>query len=280
MKRYLQAIPFFVVLILGLFVTFAPAEIKQAIIPAVVPTANRQGSTGNTFFICNAGPFTSGDLVSTDANGNCADSGAQAPTASGTAGQILSSQGASMPPHFIDFADTKEIPAAACNNATAATAWNLPSSSAATPTCLTQSNTNQGVLTFAQSTSAQPVVLHIPKDWDTSAAIYVSIDFDQGNYTTASSTIIMSVASGCSSTPTSNPAFQTAQNFGTATTTTTAYQQFTETVTLNSTSLTSCTAPGLIFLKISRGSGDTAAVTPDVFDVFVTVPRLPAIQAN
>jgi hypothetical protein len=55
-------------------VTFAPAGIIQAIIPAAVPTPNRQGSTGTKFFIC-TGAFVSGNLVSTDSNGNCTDFG-------------------------------------------------------------------------------------------------------------------------------------------------------------------------------------------------------------
>jgi len=59
---------------LGAFVTFAPASIIQAVIPAVVPTANRQGSTGTKFFIC-SGAFVSGNLVSSDSNGNCVDFG-------------------------------------------------------------------------------------------------------------------------------------------------------------------------------------------------------------
>jgi hypothetical protein len=48
--------------------------IAPAIIPANVPTANKQGSTGTKFLIC-TGAFTIGNVVSTDANGNCVDSG-------------------------------------------------------------------------------------------------------------------------------------------------------------------------------------------------------------
>jgi hypothetical protein len=60
--------------LVGVFVTFAPASIIQAIIPAAVPTPNRQGSTGTKFFIC-SGSFVSGNLVASDSNGNCVDSG-------------------------------------------------------------------------------------------------------------------------------------------------------------------------------------------------------------
>jgi hypothetical protein len=61
--------------IIALLITvaaFLPASIIQAIIPAAVPTVNRQGSTGTTFFIC-TGSFTAGNVVTTDASGNCID---------------------------------------------------------------------------------------------------------------------------------------------------------------------------------------------------------------
>ena len=63
--------------------SYVEAAIIQAVIPAVVPTANRQGSTGTKFFVCN-GSFTVGDSVSTDANGNCVDSGNPANTPGST----------------------------------------------------------------------------------------------------------------------------------------------------------------------------------------------------
>jgi hypothetical protein len=82
MRRYVSIVV--VSVLASMFVVFAPAGIIPAIIPAAVPTANRQGSTGAKFFIC-TGAFTTGNLVSTDANGNCIDSGG---TGSGGGGLI------------------------------------------------------------------------------------------------------------------------------------------------------------------------------------------------
>jgi hypothetical protein len=48
--------------------------VTPAIVPANVPTANKQGSTGTKFFIC-TGAFVAGNVISTDASGNCVDSG-------------------------------------------------------------------------------------------------------------------------------------------------------------------------------------------------------------
>lgn len=55
--------------------SYGPAAILQAIIPASVPAANKQGSTGTKFLIAN-GSFTNGNLHATDANGNAVDFGA------------------------------------------------------------------------------------------------------------------------------------------------------------------------------------------------------------
>jgi hypothetical protein len=48
--------------------------VTPAIVPNNVPTANKQGNTGTKFFLC-TGAFTAGNVVSTDASGNCVDSG-------------------------------------------------------------------------------------------------------------------------------------------------------------------------------------------------------------
>jgi hypothetical protein len=224
-----------------------------------------------------SGNLTSSSVISSDVNSSVMIDGANTTTTAGKIPFSTTTAGTYTP---ADFMDSKEFPAAACNGTTAATAWNLPTSAALVPTCLTQSNTNQGVLTIAQSTSGQPPVYHIPKNWDFSTGLYATIDFDQGNYTTASSSIILSIAIACSSTPTSNPSFQTPQAFPTATTTSTAYTVFSESVLLNSTSLTNCTAGGQIFIQVSRGSGDTAAVSPDIFTLTLGPPILNTVQAQ
>jgi hypothetical protein len=51
---------------------------------------------------------------------------------------------------------------AGCYNSTAGPIWDLPTSNAATPTCVTGSNVQKGVLTFANGQSAQMSVLLPP----------------------------------------------------------------------------------------------------------------------
>lgn len=50
---------------------------------------------------------------------------------------------------------SKEFPMAGCDNTTAGSIWDLPTTSAATAACLTGTNTQQGLLTFANGQSAQ-----------------------------------------------------------------------------------------------------------------------------
>jgi hypothetical protein len=195
----------------------------------------------------------------------------------GTAGQIPVSGGASANPSFKDFvASPMVIPAANCNNATAGTGWSLPTSSAPTVACRTGTNVQAGVLRFAASNSAQFQV-DIPGDWDSTSTVYAKIYFTQGANTTGSQTIIMKMATGCSST-TDDPSFNTAQAFGTATTGSTANMPYTE--TLSSVTMTSCSAGGSLNVQISRSGSDTATTAPNVYWVSLTFLRLLAAGAN
>jgi hypothetical protein len=133
-----------------------------------------------------------------------------------------------------------------------------------------------GVLRFAASNSAQFQV-DIPGDWDSTSTVYAKIYFTQGANTTGSQTIIMKMATGCSST-TDDPSFNTAQAFGTATTGSTANMPYTE--TLSSVTMTSCSAGGSLNVQISRSGSDTATTAPNVYWVSLTFLRLLAAGAN
>ena len=173
----------------------------------------------------------------------------------GSAGQILTSAGASANPAYSDFPNiVMPIQAATCSAGTGAPKWSYPSSGAPTAACRTGSNVNMGVLQFAQSNSAQ-FQLDIPGDWDSSSTVYAKIYLTQGSNTTSGQTIVMQIATGCSSTTDDAP-FTTAQSFGTATTTGTANTPFVE--TLSGLTVTNCVPGGNINVKISRSSSDTA----------------------
>lgn len=82
---------FVVLLLLVSLASYTPAGILQAIVPASVPAASKQGSTGTKFLIAN-GAYTNGHLVSVDASGNAVDFGTA--TALGTVnGQALNFNG-------------------------------------------------------------------------------------------------------------------------------------------------------------------------------------------
>jgi hypothetical protein len=196
-------------------------------------------------------------------------------SAQGNANQILLS-GGSGSPTWSDFPDVRTFNAATCNNATAATQWALPTSAAPTAACRTGTNVQAGVLQFAHSNTAQ-FQANIPGDYDSSGSVYAKIYLTQAGNTTASQTIIMNIATGCSST-TDDPSFNTAQAFGTATTTATANTPFTE--TLSGITMTGCTAGGNMNVQISRSSSDTAGTSPNVYWVSLTFPRRPVNQAN
>ena len=196
--------------------------------------------------------------------------------ANGTSKQLLTSGGGGANPGWIDYPEVMNFPAATCNNSTAATIWALPTSSAPTVACRTGTNVQAGVLQFPQSDAAQFQV-NIPGDYDSAGTVYAKIYFTQAGNTTASQTIIMQMATGCSST-TDDPSFNAAQSFGTATTTGTANTPFTE--TLSSVTMTGCSAGGNMNVKISRSGSDTATTSPNVYRVSITFPRLITNQAN
>lgn len=224
-----------------------------------------------TFGASNAsiGTTAHGLLVSESAS-------AVATTAAGTAKQILVSGGGSADPNYIDFPLNLIIPAANCNNTTAGTSWSLPASAAPTVACRTGTNVTYGVLQYAASNTAQ-FQINLPADYDSSGTVYALIHFTQGGNTTSGQTIIMQMATACSTT-TDDPTFNTAQSFATATTGTTANTPYDE--TLSSVTMTGCTAGHAMNVKISRSGSDTATTAPNVAYVSLTIPRLLTNQAN
>ena len=78
--------------LIGLFVTFAPAGIIQAIVPQAVPAANKQGN--GTLFQLSTGTATPGDCVEFDANGNTVNAVSGAACGAGGGGLVTYAGGA------------------------------------------------------------------------------------------------------------------------------------------------------------------------------------------
>ena len=284
----------------GLVVVWKPAAANTA----AAPTLSINGLTAKPITKCGTAALLAGDLSTAEleiavydgtefqllspVTGLCSTSNTAggiyysggsgaAPklSAQGNANQILFS-GGSGSPTWSDFPDVRTFNAATCNNATAAPLWALPPSAAPTAACRTGTSVQAGALQFAHSNAAQFQV-DIPGDYDNSGTVYAKIYLTQAGNTTAGQTIIMNIATGCSSS-TDDPSFNTAQAFGTATTTTTANTPFTETLT--GVTMTGCTAGGNMNVQISRSSSDTATTSPNVSWVSITFPRRPVNQAN
>jgi hypothetical protein len=110
-------------------------------------------------------------------------------------------------------------------------------------------------LQFAASQSAQ-FQDEVPYDWDSANGPYVRVNYTQ-NGGTGSQTIAFEVATGCSSS-TDDSSFQAYQTFTTTTTGSTANTPYTQTLQLNSTSITNCAAGNVINFKVATTSGSSA----------------------
>jgi hypothetical protein len=197
----------------------------------------------------------------------------------GTAGQIYTSGGAGAAPSFINFPETKFLPAANCSNTTPGYAWSLPAANAPTVACRTGTNTNGGVLQFAAASTAQ-LSVPLPLDWNSAVAPNIRLYVSAATDVTSGHTIIMQVTSSCSKSDgstTDDVAFNTPQSLSTVTLNTTANATWTGTLTGITT--TGCSAGGILRIKVSRTT-DTATGTVNVSGIQVTIPRLLAMQAN
>lgn len=89
------------------------------------------------------------------------------------------------------------LPAAGCNNATAGTIWNLPTSNAPTPTCV-GSTTRKGVLQFPDSDGAYAAYTDIalPSDFLATADVDAVV-FWKTSSSTTSHTVVWQVALAC-----------------------------------------------------------------------------------
>lgn len=165
------------------------------------------------------------------------------------------------------------LPGAGCNNATASTFWDLPTSTPAAPACVTGTNTQKGVLDFADTSggfSAQNTVL-LPADFSGAidARIIWTTTATSGNAKWSLSTICTDVAASA----TDDPAFNTASTVTTAAPGTTTRVQ---TSAITGVTATGCAAGNLLHVKIFRDgndAADTIAATARLIGVELTIRR-------
>lgn len=156
-----------------------------------------------------------------------------------------------------------------CNNATAGTAWDLPSSSAATPACVTGTNVQKGVLTFADGQFAQNTFV-LPADW--SGAVDAKLVLAGGGSDT-SGTVIPTIATSCTATggsETDDQSWNTAQSMSTITLATAANRVWASTLT--SITMTGCSAGELLHIRMGRAT-DTASSAAQYILLELTMRR-------
>lgn len=159
---------------------------------------------------------------------------------------------------------------AICQNATAISEWSLPTSNPAVAACVTGSNTQRGVLDFADGAdlSAQ---IQIPLSADWTGSIDVALVW----HTTATSgNVVWQAQTICvADAETGDPAFNTASTVTDAAKGTTV--QF-NTAAITSVTITGCAAGEVLFLKIRRDAGhasDSLAATARLVSVDLTLRR-------
>lgn len=165
------------------------------------------------------------------------------------------------------------LPAAGCTNATAASFWDLPTSTPAVAACVTGTNIQKGVLQYADTSggfSAQNTVL-LPADFsgNLDARIIWRTAATSGNAKFSFSTICTDVAA----TATDDPAFNTASTVTTAAPGTTLRLQ---TSSIASVTITGCSAGNLLHVKLFRDGNDgsdTLSSSLDVIGVELTIRR-------
>lgn len=203
-----------------------------------------------------------------------------AASAASAAKKTCVASGATRSCTYISFPDTQLIPAANCNNATAAALWSILAGG--TVTCRAGTNNLGGFIeitdtaaTFAQFTVA------IPLDWDTGTNPYIRFQLSSTD-ATAGHTVIPQIKTSCAKgdgTTTDDVTFNAAHSLSTTTLNSTADQFWsTSNIQLNGTDITGCIAGAIMIVQVGRAT-DTAT-NARFYSATMTFPRLLTVQAD
>lgn len=200
------------------------------------------------------------------------------PTSAGAAKQLLlSGGGGSTAQSYIDFPDSKSIPFAICVNGTGATGVTTTTSVGAA--CRAGTNNKDAFIGPFTTSDSATFKVHLPTDWDSSTAPSLSVDVASTDSTNGH-TIILQASTRCSKldgSTSDDVAYNAAQAMGTITLGAGGANQ-TWTTTLSSLTTTGCSAPGIMWVKITRTT-DTAT-NVELYEANITIPRLLTVQAN
>lgn len=160
------------------------------------------------------------------------------------------------------------FPAAGCNNATAGSVWDLPTASPAVAACKTGTNTQMGVLDFADAVNLSAQITHrLPSTW--SGTVDANI-----KWLTSATTgdVVWQLSTVCvADAETDDPAFNTAS---TVTDTAKGTTLQTNDAAITTVTVTGCAAGELMHVKIQRDSAhasDTLAATARLIGVELVI---------
>lgn len=160
------------------------------------------------------------------------------------------------------------LPAAGCNNATAGSVWDLPTTSPAVATCVTGTNTQKGVLEFADAANLSAQITHkLPSTWTGT----VDANIKWATTATTGSVVWQMQTSCVADAETDDPAFNTASTVTDAAKGTTLQ---TNDAAITGVTVTGCAAGELLHLKILRDSAhasDTMAATARLIGVELVI---------
>ncbi len=250
---------------------------------AGIVTLSQVGSTGSGSVVLAAAPTITGHptiegVTSTGATGtgNLVFATAPSITLTNASGALTNTTyDAEGTGNTITIPFTIWLPAAGCNNATAASFWDLPVSTPAVATCVTGSNTQKGVLAYADTSggfSAQTEYL-LPDDWTGAGALDAKIIWSTGATTGNAKWSLSTICTATNATETDDAAFNTASTVTTAAPGTANRLQ---TSTITSVTATGCAAGEFLHLKLFRDGNDgsdTIAATANLVGIELKVRR-------
>lgn len=167
---------------------------------------------------------------------------------------------------------TEWIPAARCDNATATSpGWSFPTSNPAVPACVTGTNTQFGVMDFADGALALSAQFHrmLPADWSGT----IGLKFKWLTSATSGSVVWQAATIAVATAETADPAFNTASTVTDAALGTTLQ---TNDAAIASVTITGAAAGELLFLKVTRDpthASDTLAATARLIGIELTTTR-------
>ncbi len=164
------------------------------------------------------------------------------------------------------------IPAARCDNATATSPeWSFPTTNPGVPACVTGSNTQFGVMDFADGANTLSAQWHLklPSDWTS------TVDAKFVWFTTATTnSVVWQIRTICvADAETSDPAYNTASTVTDAAKGSTNQQND---ATISTVTVTGCAAGELMYVRILRdptNGSDTLAATARLVGVELTYRR-------